>query len=90
MVTHITVHVHGRFMLALCKCQFCQRSNWVNELGLGSLDPTPSDLCILMEGLVRDDHVGVEPTYLSVGSPQSHHDNDLQPLGISVVERSEV
>ena len=23
-----------------------------------SLDPRPSDLCILMEGLVRDDHVG--------------------------------
>ena len=22
-----------------------------------SLDPRPSDLCILMEGLVRDDHV---------------------------------
>ena len=27
-------------------------------LCMGSLDPRPSDLCILMEGLVRDDHVG--------------------------------
>ena len=27
-------------------------------LCLDSLDPRPSDLCILMEGLVRDDHVG--------------------------------
>ena len=26
--------------------------------GKGSLDPRPSDFCILMEGLVRDDHVG--------------------------------
>ena len=45
-----------------------------------SLDPSPSDLCIPMEGLVRDDHVGT----LGVGSPQSHHDNDLQPPGIFV------
>ena len=52
-----------------------------------SLDPRPSDLCILMEGLVRDDHVEIEP---GVGTPQSHHDNDLQPPGISLVERSEV
>ena len=27
-----------------------------------SLDPRPSDLCILMEDLVRDDHIEVEPT----------------------------
>ena len=27
---------------------------------------------------------------LGVGSPQSRHDNDLQPPGIFVVERSEV
>ena len=34
--------------------------------------------------------IEVEPTSLGVGSPQSHHDNGLQPPGISVVERSEV
>ena len=32
--------------------------SWLEEwLAICSLDPRPSDLCILMEGLVRDDHV---------------------------------
>ena len=41
---------------------------WESRLGggsVGSLDPRPSDLCILMEGLVHDDHLSrieVEPT----------------------------
>ena len=37
-----------------CKGQF---SGW-HPVPSYSLDPRPSDLCILMEGLVRDHHVG--------------------------------
>ena len=31
---------------------------YMDIVWLASLDPRPSDLCILMEGLVRTDHVG--------------------------------
>ena len=38
-------------------------------------------LCILMEGLVRDDHVGYNRGRTNLIGSQSHHDNDLQPPG---------
>ena len=58
-----------------------------------SLDPRPSDLVFSWRAwfvTITWGKIEVEPTLLGVGSPQSHHDNDLQPPGISVVERSAV